>query len=130
MPASGDVADGLTRRAATASVWQASVSVTTRETPAADDEQARRSETAAPRRMERSVATPPTAAALSSWRRTGGEELARLPAAGSHSVQTCNELWTGTIGARRACTVSMISALSMPCRYTEVMPRLVCWICG
>jgi hypothetical protein len=39
MPGSGDVSDGLTRRAATASVWQASVSATTRETPAADDQQ-------------------------------------------------------------------------------------------
>ena len=28
-------------------------------------------------------------------------------------------------GARRAWTVSMISALSIPCRYTAVMPRLV-----
>jgi hypothetical protein len=27
-----------------------------------------------------------------------------------------SELSTGTIGGRRACTVSMISALSMPCR--------------
>jgi hypothetical protein len=32
MPGSGDVADGLTRRAATASVWPASVSATARET--------------------------------------------------------------------------------------------------
>src|SRR4051794_30633297 len=42
MPGSGDVADGLTRRAATASVWQASVSATTRETPAADETRAYR----------------------------------------------------------------------------------------
>ena len=40
MPGSGDVADGLTRRAATASVWPASVSATTRETPDADEVQA------------------------------------------------------------------------------------------
>src|SRR4051794_40750262 len=32
---------------------------------------------------------------------------------------------TGSNGARRACTVSMISALSMPWRYTDVMPRLL-----
>jgi hypothetical protein len=28
-----------------------------------------------------------------------------------------------SIGARRACTVSMISALSMPSKYTDVIPR-------
>ena len=32
------------------------------------------------------------------------------------SLQTCSELCTGTIGARRAWTVSMISELSMPWR--------------
>jgi hypothetical protein len=42
MPGSGDIADGLTRRAATASVWQASVSATTRETPAAHEPQSSR----------------------------------------------------------------------------------------
>ena len=31
-------------------------------------------------------------------------------------IQTPSELWTGTIGARRAWTVSMISVLSMPWR--------------
>jgi hypothetical protein len=36
-----------------------------------------------------------------------------------------SELPTGTIGSRRACTLSMISALSIPCRYMLVMPRLV-----
>jgi hypothetical protein len=35
---------------------------------------------------------------------------------GCPSPQRRSELWTGTIGARRAWTVSMISALSMPCR--------------
>jgi hypothetical protein len=32
----------------------------------------------------------------------------------------------GIIGWRRLWTVSMISALSMPCRWIEVMPR---WLC-
>jgi hypothetical protein len=32
----------------------------------------------------------------------------------------------GIIGARRAWTESMISALSIPCRYTDVIPRLAC----
>jgi hypothetical protein len=31
---------------------------------------------------------------------------------------------TGTIGARRACTVSIISPLPMPCRYTDVIPEV------
>jgi hypothetical protein len=33
-------------------------------------------------------------------------------------------------GARRSWTVSMISVLSMPRRYTDVTPRSACWICG
>jgi hypothetical protein len=37
--------------------------------------------------------------------------------------QRRSDALTGIIGARRACTVSLISPLSMPCRYTEVMPR-------
>jgi hypothetical protein len=39
--------------------------------------------------------------------------------------QRARDLLTGIIGWRRKWTVSMISALSMPCRYTEVMPRLL-----
>jgi hypothetical protein len=43
----------------------------------------------------------------------------------------------GGLGAKDEChrlggevAASMISALSMPCRYTLVMPRFACWICG
>jgi hypothetical protein len=34
----------------------------------------------------------------------------------SYGLQMRSELWTGTIGARRAWTVSMISVLSIPWR--------------
>ena len=40
----------------------------------------------------------------------------QLRAAGLARLQARSELWTGTIGARRAWTVSMISVLSIPCR--------------
>ena len=46
----------------------------------------------------------------------GEEQRARIAVDQSRS-----DALTGIIGARRACTVSMISPLSMPCRYTEVI---------
>jgi hypothetical protein len=39
--------------------------------------------------------------------------------------QRRTEALTGTIGAHRLGTVSMISAWSMPCRYIDVMPTLL-----
>jgi len=51
---------------------------------------------------------------LTIWTRTGGEEVVSFPP--PIGRQGASELCTGTIGARRAGTVSMISALSMPCR--------------
>jgi hypothetical protein len=49
----------------------------------------------------------------------------RAPRA-SRVDQSRSDALTGIMGERRAWTVSMISPLSMPCRYTEVMPRLLC----
>jgi hypothetical protein len=40
--------------------------------------------------------------------------------------ERCSPALAGIIGGRRALIVSMISASSMPCRYTEVMPRSAC----
>jgi hypothetical protein len=48
--------------------------------------------------------------------RTGGGEVAVSPPPVALRLQTCSELWTGTIGARREWTASMISVLSMPWR--------------
>jgi hypothetical protein len=39
--------------------------------------------------------------------------------------QSRSEALTGIIGPRRACTISMISPLSMPWRQTDVTPRLL-----
>jgi hypothetical protein len=51
------------------------------------------------------------------WTRTGGEEVAAFPPPFAFSSdQTRSELWTGTMGARRAWTVSIISVLSIPWR--------------
>ena len=58
---------------------------------------------------------PPTSWRTLGWTRTGSGEP-RLPRRRSCGLQTRSELWTGTIGARRAWTVSMISVLSMPWR--------------
>jgi hypothetical protein len=46
-------------------------------------------------------------------------------AAPDQAVQRGRDVLTGSIGWRRAWMVSMISALSMPCRYTDVLPRLL-----
>jgi hypothetical protein len=40
--------------------------------------------------------------------------------------QSRTEALTGIIGGRRAWTVSTISPLSIPCRHTDVIPRLLC----
>jgi hypothetical protein len=74
-------------------------------------------------RASQAPASPRTTAYLRQHRsprplgtRSGGEEVARLPRRRSRSAHTRSELWTGTMGARRAWTLSMISALSMPWR--------------
>jgi hypothetical protein len=36
----------------------------------------------------------------------------------------------GIIGGRREWTALTISLGSIPCKYVEVVPRSVCWICG
>jgi hypothetical protein len=50
--------------------------------------------------------------------------LRAMSSAGLAVAQCRREVLTGIIGARRACTVSMISTLSMPRRSTEVMPQV------
>jgi hypothetical protein len=87
-----------------------------------DDEQARWSRPLLPdeTRSLRRAARP---AAHCSLGRRPAAEGCRDPSAAGLS-QRRSELWTGTIGARRAWTVSMISALSMPCR--RVPAALVC----
>ena len=62
--------------------------------------------------IRRFVLSRPLATESDEDRQAGRREL---PAAGLR-VQMRSELWTGTIGARRAWTVSMISVLSMPWR--------------
>jgi hypothetical protein len=52
--------------------------------------------------------------------------FARRAVARSAVDKSRSDALTGIIGACRACTVSMISPLWMPCRYTDVIPRLLC----
>ena len=59
----------------------------------------------------------------------GTAELLRAQQRLTRAVHRGSDVPTGIIGWRRAWTVSMISALSMPCRYTDVMPRLL-WPAG
>ena len=59
----------------------------------------------------------------------GTAELLRAQQRLIRAVHRGSDVPTGIIGWRRAWTVSMISALSMPCRYTDVMPRLL-WPAG
>jgi hypothetical protein len=49
-----------------------------------------------------------------------------LPPPASSLPYNRSPLLAGIIGARRAWTASMISALSMPSRYTDVIPRFAC----
>jgi hypothetical protein len=49
--------------------------------------------------------------------------LLRPTSSAEVGCQSRSDALIGIIGARRAWTVTMISGLSMPCRYTEVMPR-------
>src|SRR5215207_1593834 len=56
--------------------------------------------------MEHSASRSPPGSWLAIWTRTGGEEGRGFPPPVALSLQTRSELWTGTIGARRAWTVS------------------------
>jgi len=63
--------------------------------------------------MEHCASRLPPGCWLAICTRTGGEEVAVSPPPVALSLQTCSELWTGTIGARREWTALMISVLSM-----------------
>ena len=83
---------------------------------------------------------PPIAAAMSfrpsvchalERQRPRGLTLALAPLlAGLAQRVTRSPLAAGIIGAGRSWTACTISVLSMPRKYTDVIPRSACWICG